>query len=390
MDFNETLTEAVRRDSVRVPPYPSTAMRLQQVMARPDYTQAELVDAMRTDAVFTGNLLRLANSPFYRRGDAVTSLTVAVGRIGAKELTRLALAATVSSAAQGAGPLSQLRQQVWRQSLTSALVCEALAKVDGSDPGEAFVAGLLHDAGKLLVLSCLEEALGKRPLAEHAQTNWQQLLEAHHVAFGMLLSGKWQLPASLAHVISHHHDEVDDPMLKRVVISDRIVDALDEQASLDEATLASVTGLSSSACAALARTIPGVPVTIAAFEQQVTETHEAQQKARAAEPAEAPLKPPEVLDPVSLVFEVRSVGAPVVVDVRAAGARRFTALAPKPIALNRLVEFHVRGGELSVWAVVQRARKLGDAHELDCTLFAMSPETAQRWRELLGPARRAA
>ncbi|MER2559348.1 MAG: HDOD domain-containing protein [Myxococcaceae bacterium] len=98
------LAEAVRKDSIRVPPYPMTAMKLQQVLARPDYLQSELVNAMRTDAVFTGNLLRLANSPFYRRGEAVTSLQVAVGRIGAKELTRLAMAATVTQASTGAGP----------------------------------------------------------------------------------------------------------------------------------------------------------------------------------------------------------------------------------------------------------------------------------------------
>jgi HD-like signal output (HDOD) protein len=74
MELAEALADAVQKDSVRVPPYPSTAMKLQQVMSRPDFTIASLVDAMRTDAVFTGNILRLANSPFYRRGDAVTSL----------------------------------------------------------------------------------------------------------------------------------------------------------------------------------------------------------------------------------------------------------------------------------------------------------------------------
>ncbi|MCA2980008.1 MAG: HDOD domain-containing protein, partial [Myxococcaceae bacterium] len=163
MNFDEVLRDAVRKDSIRVPPYPSTALKLQQVLGRPDFATADLVAAMRTDAVFTGNLLRLANSPFYRRGDPVTSLPVAVTRVGGKELSRLALAATVSSAAAGAGPLAEVRRHVWRQSLTSALVCEVLAPLDGGDAGEAFVAGLLHDAGKLLVIGCLEDALGKAP-----------------------------------------------------------------------------------------------------------------------------------------------------------------------------------------------------------------------------------
>ncbi|MDX2011091.1 MAG: HDOD domain-containing protein [Myxococcaceae bacterium] len=381
MDLDETLKEAVKRDSVRVPPYPSTAMKLQQVMAKPDYATADLVAAMRTDAVFTGNLLRLANSPFYRRGDAVTSLPVAVSRIGGKELSRLALAATVSSAAASAGPLAELRRLVWRQSLTSALVCEALAQVEGADAGEAFVAGLLHDAGKLLVLGCLEDALAKAPgVAVKAWSEWLPLLEAHHVGFGLTLATKWQLPEALTHVIEHHHAEpAPDAACARVSRADVIVALLEENATLDAATLAARTGLSPNAAERLAERIPSIPATIAAFE--------AEAQAEVAKPkpvveTEAPLRPPEVLEPVALIFEVRSAGAPLVLDVRSAGEKRFVALAKAPLQVNRLVEFHVTGEPLSLWAVVQRARKLGEVFELDCGLFAMSAEVAAAWQRL--------
>ena len=90
----KALDEAVSRGTVRVPPYPSTALQLQAVLAKDDYGTQALVDAMRTDQVFTGNLLRLANSPIYRRGNDVTSIAMAVQRVGARELTRLAMAAS--------------------------------------------------------------------------------------------------------------------------------------------------------------------------------------------------------------------------------------------------------------------------------------------------------
>jgi HD-like signal output (HDOD) protein len=392
MDFDETLRDAVKKDSVRVPPYPSTAMKLQQVMARADYATADLVAAMRTDAVFTGNLLRLANSPFYRRGEAVTSLPLAVGRIGAKELTRLALAATVSSAAASAGPLSELRRLVWRQSLTSALVCEALAQAEGADASEAFVAGLLHDAGKLLVLGCLEDALTKTPAAPmRPWTEWLPLLEAHHVAFGLALAAKWQLPEALTHVLAHHHDvPAPDARCRRVARADVIVALLEENATVDAATLVARTGLPEATAHRLAERIPTIPATIAAFEAGVQSAEAAAKPKPGTD--EAPLRPPEVMTPVALVFEVRSGKAPLALDVRSAGDKRFVALSKEPLQVNRLVEFHVVGEPLTVWAVVQRVRRLGEVHELDCGLFAMSTEVAAAWRRIrdAGAARVAA
>lgn len=394
MDFDDTLSDAVRRDSVRVPPYPSTALRLQQVLKKPNYSQNELVEAMRTDAVFTGNLLRLANSPFYRRGDAVTSLTVAVARIGARELTRLALAATVSTVGQSQGPLAELRRLVWRQSLASALVCEALAKVEGAaDTSESFVAGLLHDAGKLLVISSLEEAISKtKGAAQKPAAEWDFLLEKHHIAFGRVLVAKWQLPASLEAVVMNHHDGLaEDDMSRRVAMADQIVEALERQSTVDEAMLETLTGFGPAAARSLATVLPTIPATIAAFENPA----ELNDTVLRAKPVEAPLNTVAMLDrlePVQLIVEVKgSSGAkPLALDVRAAGPRRFTGLSAFPLQVNRLVEFHVRGVSLSVWANVQRVRKLGEVYELDLSLFAMSPETAAAWERLLGQQRQAA
>jgi HD-like signal output (HDOD) protein len=381
MDLDEALKEAVKKDSVRVPPYPSTSMKLQQVMAKPDYATGDLVAAMRTDAVFTGNLLRLANSPFYRRGEAVTSLPVAVSRIGGKELSRLALAATVSSAAASAGPLAELRRLVWRQSLTAALVCEVLAGLEGGDAGEAFVAGLLHDAGKLLAVGCREDALVKTPaLAARPWSEWLPLLEAHHVSFGLALATKWQLPDALTHVIAHHHDApAPGAACARVARADAIVALLEENASLDAETLSTRTGLLPDAAERLVARIPTIPATIAAFE---AEAQPEVVKPKAALDREPPLRPPEVMHPVALVFEVRGAGAPLALDVRSASEKRFVALAKAPLAVNRLVEFHAVGHDLSVWAVVQRVRKLGEVYELDCGLFAMSAEVASAWQRV--------
>lgn len=387
MELAEALADAVQKDSVRVPPYPSTAMKLQQVMSRPDFTLDPLVDAMRTDAVFTGNILRLANSPFYRRGDAVTSLTLAVSRIGTRELTRLAMAASVSNAAAAAGPLAELRRGVWRRSLTSALVAEALAKVDGSDPGEAFVAGLLHDSGKLLMLGCIEDAFAKHPELLGASSDIAALLEQQHAKFGLILSGRWQLPVALAQVIAHHHDAAPpDALTRRVALADLIVDALEAQAGVDATALETLTGLPASACAALAASIPSIPAAINAFEGDAAATESAPK----APVVEAVSPPPSSSRAVALTLELKGSAKPVLLDVRRADAHGFVALAKDALQTNRVVEFQVQGSTLKVWAVVQRVRRRGEVHELDCSLFAASPEVARQWSQVLDQNVRAA
>ncbi|MDP3503554.1 MAG: HDOD domain-containing protein [Myxococcales bacterium] len=387
MELAEALADAVQKDSVRVPPYPSTAMKLQQVMLRPDFTLHALVDAMRTDAVFTGNILRLANSAFYRRGDPVTSLTLAVSRIGTRELTRLAMAAGVSNAATAAGPLAELRRGVWRRSLTAALVAEALAKVEGTDAGEAFVAGLLHDSGKLLVLGCIEDAFAKRPEVLAASSDIEVLLEQHHAKFGLILSGRWQLPVALAQVIAHHHDAAPpDALTRRVALADRIVEALEAQASVDATALETLTGLPASSCAALAATLPSIPASINAFEGDATPTESAP-RAPLVEPVS---RPPSSSRAVALTLELKGSAKRVLLDVRHADAHGFVALAKDALQTNRLVEFQVQGSTLKVWAVVQRVRRRGEIHELECSLFAASPEVARQWSRVLEQNERAA
>ena len=387
MELAEALADAVLKDSVRVPPYPSTAMKLQQVMAQPDFSMNALVDAMRTDAVFTGNILRLANSPFYRRGDAVTSLTLAVSRIGTKELTRLAMAASMSNAAAAAGALSELRRGVWRRSLTAALVAEALAKVDGSDAGEAFVAGLLHDAGKLLIIGCIEDALSKRPELLASSATIEGLIEQEHAKFGLILSGRWQLPVALAQVIANHHDAAPpDALTRRVALADLIVEALEQRAGVDAKALETLTGLSASACETLAASIPSIPAAINAFEGDATATESAPRT-----PAvDVVAATHETSRAVALTLELKGTAKPVLLDVRRADAHGFVALAKEALQTNRLVELQVQGSTLKLWAVVQRVRRRGEIHELDCSLFAASPEVARQWSQVLERAVRAA
>lgn len=261
----EVLQEQVSRGTVRVPPYPATALRLQAVLAS-DYDVTELVEVMRTDPVFSGNLLRLANSALYRRSAEVTSIVGAVTRVGARELTRLAMASAVGQVASGAGVLRELRQRVWRQSVTSALISETLARVQGDDEGEAFVAGLLHDVGKLMALAGIEDLLPRGAVHDAAEL-WEDLIERCHVCLGGLLAERWQLPGVLGAVIITHHEPLESagPLTLHIIRADAIV-ALLEQHPVVEAAMLEGLGLSAEALDAVLEILPAVPGFVASLE----------------------------------------------------------------------------------------------------------------------------
>ena len=258
------LAELVSSGAVRVPPYPACALKLQGVLASEDYTTNDLVHAMEADPVFAANLLRLSNSPYYRRAAEVTSLQMAVQRVGSKELVRLAMATSVASLAAADGPYFAVRRQVWRQALTSALICDALSGLCGLAPAEAFLAGLLHDVGKLLVVGALED------LAVTADDNpaWWAVVERFHVHCGELLAQRWHLPGVLVTVITTHHDapEALAPLPKLVHMADEVVALLEAETDVDEAALAGA-GLTPALAQAVLRRVPEIPASLAAFER---------------------------------------------------------------------------------------------------------------------------
>ena len=237
-----------------------------------------------TDQAFTGNLLRLANSSLYRRGGDVTSIAGAVARVGSRSLTRLAMAAAVSQVATGAG------------------AAHAAARVAGGigfgfdergpgprsrgDSSEAFVAGLLHDVGKLLVLSAIEDVLQRNAaFAEREDAGWWDLVERYHVQLGQLLAQRWQLPELLGAVISTHHQPLEglSPLTLLVLRADAVVCLLEEH-SVVTAGMLEALHLGPALVKTLLQLIPRVPSFINSLEEGDTADAQKPGKMRAAVP----------------------------------------------------------------------------------------------------------
>lgn len=157
-------------DRQLIPRLPAMLPRLMSALRDPASTNKALAALIGRDMVSVSEVLRLANSPFYRRASETRSLEQAVlviGRQGLKQMVTNLLVKPIFGAGQGsfsgaAGPL------LWEQSEKAALVNAALAKHDRADEFDAYLAGIASTLGLLVGCRVLDKLTLKLPPA-HSQ-----------------------------------------------------------------------------------------------------------------------------------------------------------------------------------------------------------------------------
>jgi hypothetical protein len=265
---------------------------------------------------------------------------------------------------------------VWRQALSSALIAEALCGAVGAEPAEAFVAGLLHDAGKLLVVGALEELAQRQVLGVREEAEWWALVDRHHLRCGGLLAQRWRLPGALGAVIATHHDAPATlgPLPRLAWLADQVVALLEAGPGVDGPALARA-GVPPAAVEPLLARLPGIPATLAAFEAgggpEATET-----PALAPRPSTASGEAP-----VGLCLEVSGEpGGPWAALHLGRGA--LEVRSPHRLVPNLLVEGTLLPHRLHFFSLVQRCQAAEGGFAVELRPFALAPEEAALWAQL--------
>jgi HD-like signal output (HDOD) protein len=388
-NLEAAVLERVAAGTLRVPPYPAVAVRVQEALGRRETGLAEVAQLVGADAALTAAILRCANSALYRRGPPVAELLAAVTRIGANEVMRLLLASGLSGPAYVVGPLAVLRRVIWIEGLASAALCQELARLRGLRTEEAFVLGLLHDFGQVVATAALEAILEERRLEPRwPPATWEGMLDRLHVPVGRATAERWRLPPLVGEVIAAHHPPdgsagrtCRDPRLLEVVrASDAVVRLMLGATHLGPAELAAVPGLSAGERAALARVVEGVPEFVAAFETPA---------------ANAFVASPRVEQPETTLDGERR---PSRFGVSIAVARRprlFTAVevhrdglvleGDEPLPEKRLLEAKIYAPEpFAAWVLTRLCRRTGQGFRVEIQPFAMSEEQRELWGKLAG------
>jgi putative nucleotidyltransferase with HDIG domain len=214
-------------------PLPATVTRALRLMEQPDVALTELADALATDQALTARILRLGNSAFYGCQKPAATLTQAIMRIGLETLRSILFTVSFSGllgrrlAAYNAGS-----GVLWQHSLAVALCSRHLSQRAWPQRAEEiYVAGLLHDMGKLVLDQYLKADYARlqalidvdgRPvmLAE------REVFGVDHATVGAEMARRWRLPASLVDAIEWHHAGVPRVHLPEMPVLVHVADSL--------------------------------------------------------------------------------------------------------------------------------------------------------------------
>jgi len=217
--FIDTLKEHVVSGKAQLPPFDRTGLAIQQEMAKPDPDMQVIEKQILRDPALTSQLLKVANSTFYRGMIEVTTVRNAIVRLGLAEVSNLVTMLTQKKTFAAQDPfIRDYMDQLWLHSVACALGAKWIAKECRlpSKMNEAFFAGLLHDIGKAFLLLAIADLKKNGQLGESVPQSFiEEVLDTLHQALGAQLLKTWNLPEIYCMVARHHHD---DDMPERDVV----------------------------------------------------------------------------------------------------------------------------------------------------------------------------
>lgn len=194
----------------RLPALPQVLLKLMSLCQSDDVGMAELTGLIATEPALSSRLLAVANSAAYHHGDAPLNLLQAANTLGTEMIKVLTISESVVQAfgAFGAAGGLDLRH-FWKHSLTAAVVARELAQhLAPNHTDDAYLVGLLHDVGRLALLTCAPQACQTHFLsADDSQLcdAEQQTLNISHTEAGAWLVTHWKLAQPMAQAVLHHH-----------------------------------------------------------------------------------------------------------------------------------------------------------------------------------------
>jgi len=214
---------------------PDVFVRINEVLNDPNSTAKEAADAIGKDTSLSVKLLKLVNSAFYGFPVTVDTLSRAVTIVGSRQLTTLALGISVLSIFKDLPEGFISMRSFWKHSVGCGVIASTLGGPETElDVERLFVAGLLHDVGRLVLYRSLPRhaahalalARSEGLLLREAE---RRLLGFDHATLGGMLLRKWRFPENLERAVRHHHGgmaQLGLPMPAMTHAADVIANAL--------------------------------------------------------------------------------------------------------------------------------------------------------------------
>lgn len=224
----------VARNIRDLPALPIIVLELLSSFDEPDVDIGRLAEAISHDQALAARTLRVANSSAYGLASKVKSISQAIMVLGFDSVRSLVAAGAIVQVFPGAGAQRDLAP-FWRHSMATAVCSRNVARHTRIHPEQAFLAGLLHDIGRLVLATRFPHQYAAALAWRAANDCWQvdaeqQVLGMNHQQVGLMLAEAWQFPPLIQRAIGYHHaPAVDDlgELASIVHVANAIVHALD-------------------------------------------------------------------------------------------------------------------------------------------------------------------
>lgn len=188
-----------------VPPLPALAQEIVNLSLDPDVSASRITAIVSKDPVIATRVVQLANSAFSASATQIFSINQAVVRLGTGLVRNVMTSACLSALAQDPRIYGNRGRDYIDHSVGTAYIAWLLADTAGEPPSEAFLYGLLHDVGKLLIIKLGRQA-GKYSVPTPSEEELAEVLADQHTTVGAYLLRQWGLPKRLFDPLVWHHD----------------------------------------------------------------------------------------------------------------------------------------------------------------------------------------
>jgi len=201
----KSLSTKLRNGEIDFPVFPIVGMKALELSKTDNVTIKELSKLIKQDTSLTNKLLSIANSSYYGCDHKFDAIEDALLLIGIENTNNIIITVSNKSMYKNyKGVIGDRLNKLLEHSFTTAACAKVIArKLKLPYPDRIFAIGLMHDVGKLALLTVLGELPKKRKISYN---NVDNLLDELHVEFGTSLVTDWNMSDKFIHTVSNHHN----------------------------------------------------------------------------------------------------------------------------------------------------------------------------------------
>ncbi len=194
-EVSKEIISLIKNDQIVLPTLPEVALRVRDVAEDPDSDLAAIEKIISSDAALSARIVKVANSPIFRAAQEIKDMKMALGRLGMSYTANIAVGLAMEQMFQATSSIVDTRmREIWQSSSETAGVCHILCRHRTKlRPDQATLGGLVHQIGKLPILSFAEE----HPSLLKDSLSLDRVIKTIHPIIGRAILRKWDFPKEL-------------------------------------------------------------------------------------------------------------------------------------------------------------------------------------------------